>query len=105
MGYCGYQEELLHHHKCPTTSYSITACSVFRCTGGFVIALIPNGKGGENDVYPQNTEKVSNAAFTHFAKPYCTMKPVIITGKGNTERSARYPLDTCKRTRLLRLTV
>ena len=45
MGYCGYQEELLHHHKCPTTSYSITACSVFRCTGGFVIALIPNGKG------------------------------------------------------------
>ena len=45
MGYCGYQEELLHHHKCPTTSYSKTACSVFRCTGGFVIALIPNGKG------------------------------------------------------------
>lgn len=45
MGYCGYQEELLHHHKCPTTSYSITACSVFRCTGGFVIALILNGKG------------------------------------------------------------
>lgn len=45
MGYCGYQEELLHHHKCPTTSYSITVCSVLRCTGGFVIALIPNGKG------------------------------------------------------------
>ena len=101
MGYCGYQEELLHHHKCPTTSYSKTACSVFRCTGGFVIALIPNGKG----VRMMLSTKVSNAAFTHFAKPYCTMKPVIITGKGNTERSARYPLDTCKRTRLLRLTV
>ena len=45
MGYCGYQEELLHHHKCPTTSYSKTACSVLRCTGGFVITPIPNRKG------------------------------------------------------------
>lgn len=34
-----------HHHKCLITSYSITVCSVLRCTGGFVIALIPNGKG------------------------------------------------------------
>ena len=45
MGYCGYQEELLHHHKCIITSYSITVCPVLRYTGSFVIALIPNGKG------------------------------------------------------------
>ena len=50
MGYCGYQEELLHHHKCPTTSYSITACSVLRCTGVFCYNPHSKQKGGENDV-------------------------------------------------------
>ena len=49
-GYCGYQEEFSHHHKCIITAYSIIACTVLRYTGGFVIALIPNRKGGENDV-------------------------------------------------------
>ena len=87
MGYSGYQEEHTHHRICLITSYSITVCSVLRCTGGFCYSPHSKRRGGENDVYPQNTEKVSNAAFTHFAKTYCTMKPVIITGKGNTERS------------------
>jgi len=34
-GYCDHQEEHTHHHICLVASYSIAACSVLRCIGGF----------------------------------------------------------------------
>ena len=93
-----------HHHKCLITSYSITVCLVLRCTGGFCYSPHSNRQGGWKWCYPKNTGKVSNAGFTHFIKPYCTMKPVIITGNENAEHNAKYPLNTCKRMLLLRRT-
>ena len=49
-GYCGYQEEYTHHYIYLVTSYSITTCSVSRCTGGFCYSPHSKRKGGENDV-------------------------------------------------------
>ena len=79
---------------------------LYSATLGALIPVNTNAPEWKQDVYKrqENTESALNAAFTHFAKPFCTMKSVIITGKGNKKYSMKYPLNTCKRTRLLRRT-
>ena len=44
--YSDHEYELTNHHVYSTASYSIAACSVLRCTGGFCYSPHSKQKGG-----------------------------------------------------------